>query len=436
MVWLAMKIEKILLKKNSLLIVVSLLFTLPLLSTSITSSNALESSISKEFNLNALTPSSSIEILNDTAFDLYSLPGNGSETDPYRIENLNITTADTRGIYIVLTTKYFVIQNCYIDAGNDGIRIAGVLEGTAKIIENVCVNNAANGIGLYDTLSANVSNNICLDNGNSGIFTDYADLSIFYNNTCKGNDIGIYLYDTYYSFILENTLNGNVIGHYGESIEGNIYEKNNFNDQEDGIVIYNGEYLVIKENTCRNNTYTGMSMVDVRDANISFNTLDDCKVQGLYLYTTNDVIVTNNTITNNLEGIYAGGTYACNFTYNLIKDNTEYGINADIMGEVNVFHHNAFVSNAIGLGNSQAYDNGTNNLWYDVSTNEGNFWNDWVGTGNYSIDGSTGSFDLYPLGSSPIVAEFSISNNLFYVILFISLTSTVSVLMRKFTKRK
>ena len=46
---------------------------------------------------------------------------------------------------------------------------------------------------------------------------------------------------------------------------------------------------------------------------------------------------------------------------------------------------------------SQAFDNGTKTKWYDATNEEGNYWSDWTGAGEYLIDGPKGSVDKYPL---------------------------------------
>ena len=63
---------------------------------------------------------------------------------------------------------------------------------------------------------------------------------------------------------------------------------------------------------------------------------------------------------------------------------------------------NIFIDNFIG-GTSQALDDGINNTWFDKNTNEGNYWSDWLGVGNYTIDGEANSEDPYPLSSPPII---------------------------------
>ena len=64
------------------------------------------------------------------------------------------------------------------------------------------------------------------------------------------------------------------------------------------------------------------------------------------------------------------------------------------------FHHNYFLFN--NRGGVQAFD-GDDNIWYDLSSNEGNYWSDYRSrypsnyTGGYEIPGFNGKVDLYPL---------------------------------------
>jgi parallel beta-helix repeat protein len=142
----------------------------------------------------------------------------------------------------------------------------------------------------------------------------------------------------------------------------------------------------------------------------------------MYVWGCDDSIIMNNVIqNNNYEGIYFEETYGCIIANNLIQDNggdgiyieeysgyllvfenifisnAGYGINID--GSVyNTIYHNYFISN--GPSSSQGMDTGSSNLWYNASLNEGNYWDDYSGTGNYFIDGSANSADLYPLAIS------------------------------------
>ena len=59
-------------------------------------------------------------------------------------------------------------------------------------------------------------------------------------------------------------------------------------------------------------------------------------------------------------------------------------------GKDNQIFQNNFLNNSFELV-SQAYDNGTNNLW------EENYWSDYNGSSKYSIAGTSGSNDTSPL---------------------------------------
>ncbi|MHA1516302.1 MAG: hypothetical protein ACTSPF_12265, partial [Candidatus Heimdallarchaeaceae archaeon] len=85
-----------------------------------------------------LIQSDPIHITNDNEFLVF--PGNGTITDPYRLENYNISSEiQNFGINISDTTKYFVIQNCFIKVKQVGIWISWISHGTAEIRNNTCI---------------------------------------------------------------------------------------------------------------------------------------------------------------------------------------------------------------------------------------------------------------------------------------------------------
>ena len=113
-----------------------------------------------------------------------------------------------------------------------------------------------------------------------------------------------------------------------------------------------------------------------------------------------DCTITNNTFTNGDYGIYVEYSYNCTIKYNLIMSNRILGISSFAITENITIHHNAFIDNVL-FNDSQAEDYGENNFFYDVNTLEGNYWSNWI-SGPYSIAGSAGSVDLYPLASNPL----------------------------------
>ena len=177
------------------------------------------------------------------------------------------------------------------------------------------------------------------------------------------NDFGIYISSTTKYFIVYNC--------YVDAWDYGIYIE----------YVADGTATIIN-NACNNNHYYGIS-----------------------LYSSSSSAVIYNTCNNNIiYGIYLEDSDFCVVTYNLLRENEDYGVYFWYGSDNNLIHHNTFVDNNLG-GTSQAYDRGTNNFWYDSTTQEGNFWSDWSGTDSYSIDGPANSIDLYPLGE-PLIVEY------------------------------
>ncbi len=161
----------------------------------------------RDLSLSSLTPHDPIWITSDNGLEVF--PGTGTAEHPYLIEGYNITTTDDYGIFIYNTTKYFIIRNCYVEAGKHGISIYEIADGTAAIINNMCNNNIM-GIKLRDSVSSTVANNTCNNNDYHGIWLDDSVSSTVANNTCNNNDWhGIWLEDSDSSTVANNTCSNN-----------------------------------------------------------------------------------------------------------------------------------------------------------------------------------------------------------------------------------
>ncbi len=324
----------------------------------------------------SLIPHDSIEITSDSGFLVF--PGSGIVEDPYLIEGYNITTPSASGIYIEGTTKHFVVRNCYVDALSYGIRIYNVASGTATI-ENNMINNNDMGIFLSSYDSSTVSNNTC-SNNIYGIYLSNFGSSTVSNNTCSNNIYGIWLESSASSTVVNNTCNFNNVN---------------------GIMLWASASSTVINNICNNNNY-GIGVFQHSDSStIANNTCSNNNEYGIWFRDSDSSTVANNTCSNNdWYGISLEESDFCVVTYNLLQENENYGVYLYLDSDNNLVHHNTFVDNNLG-GTSQAIDSGANNYWYDTVALEGNYYNDWSGTGSYSIDGSAGSIDLYPLDGSP-----------------------------------
>ncbi|MBA7578428.1 hypothetical protein ES708_20290 [subsurface metagenome] len=332
--------------------------------------------------------------------------------------------------------------------------------GSSTVANNTCSNNGDKGIGLYYSGSSMVANNTCSNNGHNGILLYYSGSSMVENNTFTncGLDISEDTIDAYLSYTVENNwVNGKKLGFYTnldstiivEPVYGQLILVNCtnvtvrdqiINNTSTGLFLYSCTYSVIINNTLNNNR-RGISLSSSGSSTVANNTCSNNGYKGIYLrysgsstvanntcsnngygiglyYSSSSTVanntcsnndwegispvysdhstVANNTCNNNWYGILLYYSDFCVVTYSLLQENRYYGVYLRYDSDNNLIHHNTFVDNNLG-GTSQAFDDCTNNFWYDTETLEGNYWSDWSGTGSYTINGYAGSIDLYPL---------------------------------------
>jgi len=84
-----------------------------------------------------------IFIDDNTDFSRLGFSGEGTPTDPYVLEGLNITSSSNNLISISGTTAYFQIQDCLLNGlylSACGIRLSNVFHGSVN--DNILVNNS------------------------------------------------------------------------------------------------------------------------------------------------------------------------------------------------------------------------------------------------------------------------------------------------------
>ncbi len=340
------------------------------------------------FNLDNLTMHDPITITHDGMFSYYSLPGNGTEVNPYIIENYHIVAdvmEDDYGIYISGTSSYFVIRNNFVTGLIMHIKIEAA-DNCLEISNNLC--NVSSDYGIY--ISSSTSTGIIKDNVISnqwkGIYVLQSTTFDIINNTCNYNEAGIYVDSWSTCNVLNNTCNFNELL---------------------GIKIDNANPCHVKDNICNSNS-RAISFTSSPSCNIMNNTCIDNENRGINLGNTDDCLIVNNSIIN---------------TY-------EYGIELNTVSDNNRIYHNILVNNKIGF-DSQAYDEGNKNEWYDKETKSGNYWEDLGDKCTYLIEGPAKSKDLYPLNSAD-----SCSNPITVRLLSTLLPIGISVIVLSFVTPK
>ncbi len=328
----------------------------------------------------------------------YGFPGTGTQEDPYRIQGYYISYTGTARIKITNTDAHFVIENCEIEnfvyGSGIGINLTSVSNG--QIINNKITNNWI-GIYLSDASDSIIESNTIDINDYGMILENNSFSNLIENNTIKNNhEIGIGMWNAETNSIVSNLLSNNMRGfNIGDGCVSNIFTNNTItNHEEIGMGLWNVGNNTITNNTLSDN-WRGFNIGDSSTTNIfSNNTITNHEEIGMGLWTSNHNTIINNSLLMNLYGIYLNEADSNIITSNNIYDNSNYGIYIDSGIEATIYN-NLFVDN--GGSSSQAYDSGENNTWYNETLERGNLWSDWSGSGSYSIDGSAGSEDLYPI---------------------------------------
>ena len=278
------------------------------------------------------------------------------------------------------------------------------------------MNNSFNNSSLWISSSTiqTVANNTFLDSS-YGLYVQNAYVENLVDNVFKSSNMSIKFpnLDTYqavFSNFMNNTIDGVEIGFFDS--EYNITISAPYSQ----LFIFNSTLVSIANQTitntlvgvtfgyCSNFSLNGSNFsicetaVEIRNSsegNIFNSIIINSTQRGIYIRSSEKVLINNNTLSNNNVGIEYTAEYLT-IKFNLIANSQSYAIFSDYYSDFCTITNNNFLSNA-AEEISQAFDDGLNNDW------DYNFWNDYIGTGNYQIEGSgpVYHYDHNPL-SSPV----------------------------------
>lgn len=178
-----------------------------------------------------------------------------------------------------------------------------------------------------------------------------------------------------------------------------------------GIRLYNvasGTSKVIGNNIISPTGDGGAISVGYMQNSTISNNICSNFMQGIHLNYAMGCTIQGNSFSNmNYQGINIRYSYSNVIVYNQISNAREHGIALVGTSSSNVIHHNILEDNTWdssywidgvpkGTPSSQGYDEGSQNIWYDNESKQGNSWSDYFGFGSYQIDGPANSIDLYP----------------------------------------
>ena len=293
---------------------------------------------------------------------------------------------------------------------------------SSKVSNNLCFNNLQNNIKIITSRNVTVNDNTCLDNG-VGILVTQSQNCTITNNFFATSGLGLWVLFTSFPVIRNNTFEHCGVEFYGDSAETfptytvennlvnnkplgffvNLHKKTIKHSNYGQLILANCSQVVIKNQYISQTTY-GLYLIFCSDITVKTSIFTENAV-GINLVKTSFSLLVNNTYsTNRAFGVLLDNSSFNLLTYNTFKKNTLWGVYVDFHCYNNTIHHNSFIDNNVEeyFGFSQAYDLGLYTLWYDPEKLEGNYWSDYQGTGNYTINGYFYNFDPYPLSSPPI----------------------------------
>lgn len=392
-------------------------------------------------------------LLNDSTFSYagwelgFSSSHAGLWINTDKVQVLNCTIMNGYiGLYLHNADYCLLANNTITNSLSNGIVL---FESSTNEVSDNTLTNCSYGIHLALSGDNNISKNIILDAGisfwnSSDNFVDgnnvtnprYGiNLNISNNNTLYGNVLtltnssmdGINLYNSANNNVSGNILTRNLAfsGRYAINIvkSGNCTVNSNIiaNYSSNGIHLENSGNGTVSSNIITNcsssaiflsnsdNTTVNSNNITIASIGIFFQYIDNSTASDNHITNTSAGIILEDTINNTVSGnIIANANYGidvrkssnCTLTGNIVRNNSEIGIylwwrTGDCLVWDNLLsgnrRHNAYDENS-----TSHWDNGTHGNYYDDYYGP-DLDHDGIGDISYSIPGSGGAQDRYPL---------------------------------------
>ena len=283
-----------------------------------------------------------INITKNTDLANYSLSGNGTESNPFILNNFNLVCSlsvqYSTGISIQNTTDFFIldnftIQDCYIgiyfhqvhhalvrdsDIKNANTGFYAVSSSDLTINNSIVQNCGVNGF-LFSSISDLILQNSLVDSGSFGF-----DFNSLYHANVVNNSVSNHGYS---GFIFRYSYYVNLSYNFASALEGfhllecyHLILKNNtaLNNSGSGFYLYYSFYNNLTNNKVYNGHGDGFRISHSSSNNLIGNEASNNTDYGFYLDSSNFNLLINNTSLNNKKGNF----HSYNSKNNVLKHNS------------------------------------------------------------------------------------------------------------------
>lgn len=280
------------------------------------------------------------------------------------------------GIYIQDNDGLFLTD--LIATGNGGSGLALSSSDNVKIVGNE---------NFYNNFSANTGHGISLSGGNT--------YNLTWNRANENGEAGIYLNNADSTHIFYNVLMDNGYGLFGENDLSYLDLRYNIiiNSLKDGLHLEDltdSTTNYVFENYLHKSGRSGMHFKNDALLKVTHNWINQSEKNGMVLESLDQAIVSDNFIfESGVYGIKGNGTHtSTEFSNNIIRGSAIDGLDNSVSGQIQ---------------------------WYNATSQRGNWWEDYsgvdrdpadgIGDSPYTLTGSSGVQDLYPLHGVPIFRD-------------------------------
>jgi parallel beta-helix repeat protein len=336
-------------------------------------------------------------------------------------KNITIINGGDSGDIITINAEYTNISHFKISDSREGsLNTSIVINFGNTIITDNIISNGNNGIFLDYSDNNLIYDNSIKDNNGYGIWLNHSNYNEINYNNIISNSNGIFLYNSSYNSIKNNTnindnskngiflnetsnyntITDNIISHntknglfINDRCDHNVLSKNNiYGNDDSGIRSENSSYNWLDNNSINSNINYGVMIVGSSNTIID-NSINNNKEHGIFLFADDNNVITKNEISYNIkDGITLSNSTADSIYKNEISYNYIYGINLDFFTISNTIYDNYLYDNT-----ENAIDKSPgNNIWNitkTLATNivggpyiYGNYWGDFDESTEYAND--------------------------------------------------